>query len=105
MGQLSAVPDSPHGYLETFSDKMTKCVEAQPVSSTKAVAISDAFLSSWFFGFGVPLYITTDRDSHFVSELFECLAKSIGLCRLSTTTYHPQSNFQVERFHRTLKRL
>ena len=90
VGPLSAVPDS-HKYLVTFTDKMTIWVEAQPVSSTPAVFISDAFLNSWFSRFGVPLYITTDRGSQFDSELFECLAKTIGFCRLRTTAYHPQS--------------
>ena len=82
---------------------MTKWVEAQPVSSTTADVISDAFLNLWFSTFGVPLYLTTDRGSQFESELFECLAKTIGFCRLRTTAYHPQSNGQIERFHRTLK--
>ena len=73
------------------------------VSSTTADVISDAFLNSWFSRFGVPLYLTTDRGSQFESELFECLAKTIGFCRLRTTAYHPLSNGQIERFLRTLK--
>ena len=103
VGQLSAVPDSPQRYLVTFTDRMTKWIEAQPVSSTTADVISDVFLNSWFSRFGMPLYITTDRGSHVESELFECLAKTVGFCRLTTTAYHPQSNSQIERFHRTLK--
>ena len=82
MGPLSAVPDSPHRYLVTFTDRMTKWVEAQPVSSTTADFISDAFLNSWFSRFGVPLYLTTDRGSQFESELVECLAKTVCFCRL-----------------------
>ena len=46
---LSAVPDSPHWYLETFNDRMTKWVEAQPVSSNTADVISEALLNLWFF--------------------------------------------------------
>ena len=49
------------------------------------------------------MYLTTDRGSQFESELFECLAITIGFCRLRTTAYHPQSNGQIERFNRTLK--
>ena len=47
VGPLSAVPDSPHRYLVTFlvSDRTTKWVEAQPVSSTTADNIIDAFLN------------------------------------------------------------
>ena len=103
VGPLSAVTECPHRYLVTFTDRMTKWVEAQPVPSTTADVMSDAFLNSWFSRFGVPLYITTDRESQFESELFECLAKTISFCRLRTTAYHPQSNGQKEKFHRTLK--
>ena len=60
-------------------------------------------MPSWFSRFGVPLYLTTDRSSQFESELFECFAKTIDFCRLRTTAYQPQSNGQIERFHRTLK--
>ena len=70
VGPVSAVPDSPHKYLVTFTERVTKWVDAQPVSSTTADVISDASLNSWFSRFGGPLYIT--------SELFECLAKTIG---------------------------
>ena len=49
------------------------------------------------------LYITTDRGSHFEGELFECLVKTIGFCRLRTTAYDPRSNGQIKRFPRTLK--
>ena len=103
VGPLSAVPDSPQRYLVRFTNRMTKWVEAQLVSSTTADVISNAFLNSWFSRFGVPLYIITDRGSQFESELFECLGKIIGFCRLKTTAYHLQSNVQIERFHRTIK--
>ena len=71
VGPLSAVPDSPHRYLVTFSDRMTNWVEAQPVSSTTSDDISDAFLNYFFSRFGVPFYITPERGSQFESELFE----------------------------------
>ena len=98
VGPLSAIPDSPHRYPVTFTDRMTKWVEAKPLSSTTAVVISDAFLNSWFSRFGVPLYITTVRGSQ-----FECLAETNGFCRLRTSAYHHQSNGRIERFHRTLR--
>ena len=101
--KTQALPDSSHKYLVNFTGRMTKWVEAQTVSSTTADIISDAFLNSWFSRFGVHSYITADRGSQFEGELFECLAKTIGFCRLRTTDYHPQSNGQLERFHRTVK--
>ena len=82
---------------------MTEWVESQPVSLTKADVIIDDFLNSRFSRYGVPFRITTFRDSQFESEFFECLAKTIGFCRLRTTAYHLQTNVHIERFHKTLK--
>lgn len=41
--------------------------------------------------------------TQFESELFRELGKLIGFKRNRTTTYHPQSNGFLERWHRTLK--
>ena len=39
VGPLSAAPDSPHWYLVNFTDRMTKWVEAEPVSSPTVVFV------------------------------------------------------------------
>ena len=49
------------------------------------------------------MYITTDRGTQFESQLFAQLSQTLGFCRLRTTSYPPQSNGKLERFHRTLK--
>lgn len=53
--------------------------------------------------FGVPLKITTDRESQFTSKVFAELANFLGSHTIVTTAYHPQGNGMVERFHRQLK--
>ena len=90
VGIFSAVPSSPYRLLVTITDRITKWVEAQFLPSTKAGVFFDVFLNSWFSRLGVPVYITTDRDSHFESQFFEFSAKTIGFCWLTTTVYHPQ---------------
>lgn len=51
----------------------------------------------------VPNIITTDQGKQFESDLFRELNKLLGTKKFRTTTYHPQSNGMVERWHRTLK--
>ena len=62
-----------------------------------------AFLSGWIARFGTPATITTDRGAQFESKLWEGLCNQFGIVRNRTTSYHPQSNGIVERFHRQLK--
>lgn len=103
IGPLPPVSGHPYRYVVTFVDRNTRWCEAQPVSSITAESIATAFVTAWFSRFGTPLYLTTDRGTQFESELFTHLSQIIGFTRLRTTSYHPQANGKVERFHRTLK--
>ena len=100
---LPAINKSPFRYLVTFIDHSRNLIEAHPVHYITAEEVCHAFLLSWFSSFGVPLYITTDRGTQFESQLIAQLSQTPGFCRLRATSYHPQSNGKVERFHRTLK--
>nr|XP_039260864.1 uncharacterized protein LOC120337210 [Styela clava] len=62
-----------------------------------------AFLSNWVARFGVPLHISSDRGSQFISGLWSAVAELLGTKIHHTTAYHPQANSLVERFHRTMK--
>ena len=101
-GTFSPYP-SEMRYLVTIIDRATRWFEVVPVSNITAETVADVFLTAWVSRFGVPLHIVTDRGRQFESELMSHLSSLIGFHRLRTTTYHPQSNGMVERFHRTLK--
>jgi hypothetical protein len=73
------------------------------MKSTKTSDIIDAFLNGWICNYGVPQHIMTDQGRQFESSLFTQLSKNLGFVRLRTTSYHPQSNGKIERFHRKLK--
>ena len=69
----------------------------------RAETVADAFFSGWIARFGTPATITTDRGVQFESKLWDGLCNQFGIVRNRTTSYHPQSNGMVERFHRQLK--
>ena len=90
-------------YLLTCFDRFTRWPEAIPIVDIRAETVADAFFSGWIARYGTPATITTDRGAQFESKLWDNLCNQFGIIRNRTTSYHPQSNGMVERFHRQLK--
>ena len=65
-----------------------------------AETVADAFFSGWIAWFGTPATITSNRGTQLESKLWDGLCNQFGIVRNRTTSYHPQSNGMVERFHR-----
>ena len=101
VGPLS--PSHGQTYLLTCIDRFTRWPEAFPLSDVTAPSVARALISGWISRFGVPSTITTDRGGQFESDLWAQLMTILGTTRIRTTSYHPQANGLVERFHRQLK--
>ena len=84
-------------------DRFSRWPEVAPLTDMSAATVARAFVETWVSRFGVPHTITTDRGAQFESSMFSELVSVLGCTRLRTTSYHPQSNGLIERFHRTLK--
>nr|XP_042913063.1 uncharacterized protein LOC122273070 [Parasteatoda tepidariorum] len=90
-------------YCLTCIDRYTRWTEAIPLTNIQAETVAQALYTHWFARYGIPEGITTDRGSQFRSELFRTLAKNFGIRLSYTTSYHPQANGMIERWHRVLK--
>lgn len=90
-------------YCLTIMDRYSRWPTAIPLEDMTATTVAQALINDWISMFGVPLRITTDQGRQFESMLFTELNNVLGVQHLRTTTYHPQSNGLIERFHRTLK--
>ena len=90
-------------YLLTCIDRYTRWPEAIPITDITSNTVAQAFIERWIAIYGTPTTITTDRGAQFESALFTSLTRLLGCNRIRTTSYHPQANGLVERFHRQLK--
>ena len=90
-------------YLLTAVDRFTRWPVAIPMENMSAESVVDAFAYGWIQQFGVPSTITSDNGTQFTSSTFKQLTDIWGIKTITTSTYHPESNGMVERFHRRLK--
>lgn len=90
-------------YIVTMMDRSTGWPEAYPVKDITSETIADIIYTGWICRFGCPVRLTTDQGRQFESNLFSHLTKKMGISRIRTCAYHPQSNGLIERWHRTLK--
>lgn len=67
-----------------------------------AQIVAKALYENLIARFGCPLRISTDQGRQFESALFNALMKKLGITRIRTTAFHPQSNRKIERWHRTM---
>ncbi|UYV84111.1 hypothetical protein LAZ67_X001211 [Cordylochernes scorpioides] len=96
-------PSEGKTYCLTLIDRSTNWVEVLPLEDLKADTIIKSFYKEWISRYGTPCHLITDRGMQFMSQKLKEFAKMCGIQLKHTTSYHPQSNGKIERFHRTLK--
>ena len=84
-------------------DRTTRWPEAVTLSSISAEACVNDFISAWISRFCVPATLTSARGAQFTSSVWTGVCRSPRISTSQTTSFHPQSNGMIERFHRSLK--
>ena len=89
-------------YLLVITDRLTKLVRTVPLKGISASAMARAFVNHWVFTYGPPLDLISDNGRQFTSKFFLDICRIICVHKSFTTTYHPQTNGQVEWFNRKI---
>ena len=89
-------------YAIVFINYLTKWVEVFHSSDQSALTIAHLLVENIISRHGVPKELLSDRGAAFLSKLLHEVYKLMGIHKVSTTVYHPQTDGLVERFHRTL---
>lgn len=102
VGPLPITADG-YRYCITMIDRFTGWPEAFPSRDISAETVAEILFNGWIARFGCPVKLTSDQGRQFESSLFCQLMKYLGIDKIRTTPYHPESNGMIERWHRALK--
>ena len=89
-------------YVVVFTDYFTKWPEAFAVADQTAETIARLFAEEIICRHGIPEELLSDRRANFLSNLVLELCKILGVKKINTSGYHPQTDGMVERFNSTL---
>nr|CAH8827780.1 unnamed protein product [Trichobilharzia regenti] len=102
---MGPFPQTSNGnqYLLVMTEHATRWVDAVAIPDQRARTVTDAVVRHIVADHGVPKTILTDQGPCFESEEFTSRLQQLGIKRIRTTPYHPQTNGLTERNNRTLK--
>jgi Integrase zinc binding domain len=104
MDILGPLPKPEHGnrFLLVISDRFSKLTRTVPMRTITTLCVAKAFCDAWVLSYGPPRYLLTDNVTQFNAKFFLSVCRELGIFKIFTTAYHPQTNGQVERFNRTI---
>ena len=85
-----------------MQDHFSKHLVAYVVKDQKAKTAAKALRWGYFRLFGAPAYLVSDQGGAFSGKVVESLTKLYRVQKLRTSSYHAQTNGQVEQMNQTL---
>jgi transposase InsO family protein len=80
----------------------TKETRTVPLRTVTALTVARAFVDQWVYIYGPPVSLLTDNGPQITAKFFQAACAELGISKLFTIAYHPQTNWQVERYNRTI---
>ncbi len=91
-----------NSYVAVFMDYFTKWPEAFAIPNQKAETITRLFVEQIICRHGIPEELLSDRGTNFLSTLIQEICQLLGVKKINTSGYHPQTDGLVEKFNSTL---
>ena len=77
-------------------DYLTKWVEAFPTPDQQATTIATLLIEHVICHYGVPEELLSDRGTNFLSDLILELCSLLGMKKINTSGYHPQTDGEIQ---------
>ena len=90
-------------YIANFIDHLSGWSEAFPIPDKSADTIVSTFINEYLPVHMCPWYILFDNGMEFKNNLMNQVLQQLGIDRIFSAPYHPQSNGKLEVFHKYLK--
>ena len=90
-------------HILTIIDHLTGWPEAFPIPDKTADTIVATFINKYLPVHMCPRYILSDNGMQFKNSLMDQVLQQLGIERIFSVPYHPQSNSKLEVFHKYLK--
>nr|GEY36745.1 reverse transcriptase domain-containing protein [Tanacetum cinerariifolium] len=93
-----------HDTIWVIIDRLTKSVHFIPTQETESMdTLTWLYIKEIISLHGVPIFIISDRDSHFTSIFWQSLQNALGTQLDMSTAYHLETDRQSERTIQTLE--
>ena len=105
---ITGLPRSINGNdaILTLVDTVSKMAHFIPTKTTISAAETVELLADRLVRYhGFPTTLISDRDTRFVSELWANFCERFKIKRALSSAWHPQTDGQTERVHRTLEQI
>ena len=90
-------------HILTIIDHLTGWPEAFPIPNKSADTIVATLINHYLPVHMCPRYILSDNGTEFKNNLMDQVLQQLGIDRIFSAPYHPQSNSKLEVFHKYLK--
>ena len=90
-------------HILTIIDHLTGWPEALPILDKIADTILSTFINEYLPVHMCPRYILLDNGTESKNSLMDQVLQQLGIDRIFSALYHPQSNGKLEVFHKYLK--
>ena len=84
-------------------DHFTRYVQAFITKNHTARTIARVLYNNYFSVFGFPQRLMSDQGTEFCGKVITAMCSLLGVEKIQTTPYHPQTNGSAERVHQMLQ--